>query len=139
MINAFDSSGTWLGNLQDPKGAPISIQGLWDLKFGNGTQAGDPNKLYFTAGISGGGAVEDHGLFGVLTYTPAFLFTQMTRNGTTLTLTWKGGAAPYLVQMKSDLDAATWTDVTTTSNTTVDVTIDGAAGFFRVSSATNPP
>jgi hypothetical protein len=63
----------------------------------------------------------------------------MTRNGTTLTLTWKGGAAPYLVQMKSDLDAATWTDVTTTSNTTVDVTIDGAAGFFRVSSATNPP
>ena len=75
----------------------------------------------------------------MLAYTPAFLFTQVTRNGTTLTLTWKGGTAPYLVQMKSDLNASTWTDVKTTTDTTVDVPIDAAAGFFRVSSATNPP
>jgi hypothetical protein len=47
----------------DPKGNPIVIEGLWGLIFGNGGNGGDPNKLYFTAGIGGG----LHGLFGSLT------------------------------------------------------------------------
>ena len=75
-INAFDPvSGTWIGNLKDTNGASIAIEGLWDLKVGNGGSAGATNKLYFTAGISGGGSLEDHGLFGSLSlvapqYTP---------------------------------------------------------------------
>jgi uncharacterized protein (TIGR03118 family) len=139
-INAFDpNTGALLGQLQNPEGATISIQGLWDLKFGNGAQAGDPTKLYFTAGIAGDGAIEDHGLFGALAYTPAFLFTQAVRNGNTLTLSWRGGVPPYVVQMKTDVSAQTWTDVKTVSDTTADVTIEGTSGFFRVSSAANPP
>jgi uncharacterized protein (TIGR03118 family) len=64
-INAFDpASGLLAGTLQDAGAAPVSIAGLWDLKFGNGGGAGATNTLYFTAGIAGGGAVEDHGLFG---------------------------------------------------------------------------
>ncbi len=71
-INAYDpSNGAFIGTVDDPHGAPISIAGLWGLSFGNGSFNQDPNKLYFTAGIPGpNGAPEDHGLFGSLTATP---------------------------------------------------------------------
>ena len=65
LINAFNpTTGAWLGPLQDGAGKAISIEGLWGLTFGNGSKAGDTRTLYFTAGIAGGGTVEDHGLFG---------------------------------------------------------------------------
>jgi uncharacterized protein (TIGR03118 family) len=64
-INAFNpATGAWLGALRDGSGKALTIDGLWGLTFGNGTRAGDTHTLYFTAGIAGGGAVEDHGLFG---------------------------------------------------------------------------
>jgi uncharacterized protein (TIGR03118 family) len=69
-INAYDScSGQWLAALNDPNGAPITIQGLWGLIFGNGHNGGDAATLYFTAGIAGPDDVEDHGLFGSLAAT----------------------------------------------------------------------
>ena len=140
VINAFDlATGAPMGQLEDLEGNVIAIQGLWDLKFGNGTQAGDPNKLYFTAGIAGDGALEDHGLFGVLSFTSEFVVTQATQNGTNLTLSWRGGVGPFVVQMKTDIASQTWTDVTTTSENTVTVPMDGTTGFFRVSSAGNAP
>lgn len=65
VINAYDPcSGGWLGTLQDADGKNILNPGLWALVFGNGRGAGDAVTLYFTAGIPGGGQVEDHGLFG---------------------------------------------------------------------------
>jgi uncharacterized protein (TIGR03118 family) len=64
-VNAFDPfTGDFLGALQDSNGNPINIPGLWALQFGNGHDGGDANALYFTAGISGSGNTEDHGLFG---------------------------------------------------------------------------
>jgi uncharacterized protein (TIGR03118 family) len=65
-INSYDPvTGDWLGALLDSKGNPLAIEGLWGLIFGNGkANGGDANTLYFTAGISGGGNPEDHGLFG---------------------------------------------------------------------------
>jgi uncharacterized protein (TIGR03118 family) len=64
-INAFNpATGAWLGAVQDGSGKALSIDGLWGLAFGNGNKAGDTHILYFTAGIAGSGAVEDHGLFG---------------------------------------------------------------------------
>ena len=67
-INAFDpANGTFLGTLEDPNGNPITIEGLWGLRVGNGGNGGDPNTLYFAAGIPGGGEIEDHGLFGSIT------------------------------------------------------------------------
>lgn len=44
-------------------GNPVTIEGLWGLKFGNGAAAGSANVLYFAAGIQ----EEMHGLFGTLT------------------------------------------------------------------------
>jgi uncharacterized protein (TIGR03118 family) len=60
-INAFSlTSGSSLGALQTPSGTPIAIPGLWALIFGNGKSGGDPNTLYFSAGIQG----QAHGLLG---------------------------------------------------------------------------
>jgi len=72
-INAFDPvTGAFLGQLNDGSGHPIAIRGLWGLRFGNGGSGGDPNTLYFAAGIPGpGGMVEDHGLFGSISVVPA--------------------------------------------------------------------
>ena len=72
-INAFDpATGAFLGQLNDGSGNPITIKGLWGLHFGNGGSGGDPNTLYFAAGIPGpAGMVEDHGLFGSISVVPA--------------------------------------------------------------------
>jgi len=60
MINEFDpTSARFVGQLTDINNTPFAIDGLWGLAFGNGV-AGDPNKLYFTAGPED----ETHGLFG---------------------------------------------------------------------------
>ena len=62
-INAFDpASGAFLGQLQDPFGHPITINGLWGLAFGNGGLAGDTTNLFFASGLND----EADGLFGVI-------------------------------------------------------------------------
>jgi uncharacterized protein (TIGR03118 family) len=63
-INAFNpATGDFLGQLADAAGNPVTISGLWGLRFGNGAMAGPPTTLFFTAGIDG----EAHGLFGSIT------------------------------------------------------------------------
>jgi uncharacterized protein (TIGR03118 family) len=63
-VNAFDlNSGEFDGQLIDPEGNPVTINGLWALQFGNGApNGGSRHKLFFTAGI----ADESHGLFGFI-------------------------------------------------------------------------
>jgi uncharacterized protein (TIGR03118 family) len=59
--SAFDpNTGDFLGQLTGADGSPIAIDGLWGLIFGNGGSGGDPNVLYFAAGING----QQDGLFG---------------------------------------------------------------------------
>lgn len=63
-IHAFDAtSGSGLGELRDPDGEPIRIDGLWALRVGNGGNGGVSTAVYFSAGLFG----ESHGLFGSLT------------------------------------------------------------------------
>ena len=45
---------------------PIANPGLWGLSFGNGGNGGDPNLLYFNAGIQN----EQQGLFGSISPVP---------------------------------------------------------------------
>ena len=61
-IMAFDVDGKYRGLVRGLNGKPLSIDGLWGLAFGNGTVAGVPETLYFTAGPED----ESHGLFGSL-------------------------------------------------------------------------
>jgi len=66
-IHAFNpTSGQLVETLRDPNGNPISIDGLWALRFGNGANAGPATTLFFTAGPNG----EADGLFGQLTASP---------------------------------------------------------------------
>jgi uncharacterized protein (TIGR03118 family) len=63
-INVFDpNSHDFIAQLKSPNGDRIAIDGLWTLTPGNGTSAGDPNAIYFTAGINS----EADGLFGSIT------------------------------------------------------------------------
>ena len=67
-INAYTlDKGNFRAELQDVvTGNPITIDGLWALRVGNGGPApngGNPNAVYFTAGING----EQDGLFGTIT------------------------------------------------------------------------
>lgn len=64
QILAFDPvTGKYKGPLQNASNAPIVIEGLWALAFGNGASAGPATSLYFTAGINH----EQDGLFGSIT------------------------------------------------------------------------
>ena len=70
-INVFNpATGTWLAQVDDPNGNPVTNMGLWNIGFGNGGNGGSKNILYFTAGIPGPGQIEDHGLFGEVSPVP---------------------------------------------------------------------
>jgi uncharacterized protein (TIGR03118 family) len=63
LINAYKpKNGKFVGTLKDTRGDKLAIDGLWALKFGNGT-IGTRQTLLFTAGPLD----ERHGLFGDLT------------------------------------------------------------------------
>jgi uncharacterized protein (TIGR03118 family) len=73
-IAAFNPiTGTFLGNVLNPDGTTLNIDGLWALGFGAGninfadhtkdSSSGSGNVLFFTAGPD----AETNGLFGTLT------------------------------------------------------------------------
>jgi uncharacterized protein (TIGR03118 family) len=67
-INAYDlSNNSFVGQLNDRAGNPLTIEGLWGLVTGNDGAAGSSQKLYFTAGPDD----ESNGLFGVIVAAPA--------------------------------------------------------------------
>jgi uncharacterized protein (TIGR03118 family) len=69
-VNAFERhDGRWAfrGSLRGPDGAPLNIDGLWGLAFGNGGMAGPKGTLFFAAGPHGwldGSEIDIHGLLG---------------------------------------------------------------------------
>src|ERR1700677_5071506 len=61
VINAFNpTTFAFVGSLNTAAGSPVANPGLWEIFFGQGSTVGDPNTLYFAAGING----EKDGLFG---------------------------------------------------------------------------
>jgi uncharacterized protein (TIGR03118 family) len=62
-VAAFNPvTGRFLGNMLNPDGSALAIDGLWALRFGNDAAAGPATTLFFTAGPNG----EVNGLFGTL-------------------------------------------------------------------------
>ena len=51
-INAFDTTGKFLGQLTDSSNHALVNPGLWDMALGEGGPSGDPGTLYLTAGGS---------------------------------------------------------------------------------------
>src|SRR3984885_10011432 len=71
VINAFDpNTFALVGSLNSGAGTTIANPGLWEIFFGKNsgqtTTLGDPNTLYFAAGING----EKGGLFGSVAIAP---------------------------------------------------------------------
>jgi uncharacterized protein (TIGR03118 family) len=67
-INAYDRhTGAFDGTLKNRDGNQIKINGLWGLRFGNGT-FGTPDTLVFSAGIGD----ESHGLLGEIKFRGGF-------------------------------------------------------------------
>jgi uncharacterized protein (TIGR03118 family) len=63
-VSAYNPvDGRFLGNMRNPDGSTLKIDGLWALRFGNDGSAGPATTLFFTAGPNG----ETDGLFGTLT------------------------------------------------------------------------
>ena len=69
-IAAFNPvTGRFIGNMLNPDGTTLSIDGLWALRFGSGipkSNSAPGSSLFFTAGPDG----EVNGLFGTLTPAP---------------------------------------------------------------------
>jgi uncharacterized protein (TIGR03118 family) len=61
-IMSFEADGDFEGLLKDQNSKPITIDGLWGLRFGNDGRGGRSSTLYFSAGPDS----EGHGLFGSL-------------------------------------------------------------------------
>jgi uncharacterized protein (TIGR03118 family) len=65
-ISAYQpqAAGKWAykGQIRTANGAPIAIDGLWAIAFGNGASAGPTTNLYFLAGPTG----QTHGLYGFI-------------------------------------------------------------------------
>ncbi|MDB5821188.1 MAG: hypothetical protein JWQ11_4828, partial [Rhizobacter sp.] len=60
-INAYDPvTGAFQGTLGDNAGAPLVIDGLWAIAFGNDLLSQPSTTLFYTAGP----ANETHGLYG---------------------------------------------------------------------------
>jgi uncharacterized protein (TIGR03118 family) len=66
-IDAYDqTTGAFQGELSSPQNGPITIDGLWGLRFAPSTPGSTPNTLFFTAGLNH----ETDGLFGTITPNP---------------------------------------------------------------------
>lgn len=65
-INVFNNDGTFVDQIEDSRGKPIVIDGLWTLTLGGGLHS-NPDTLYFSAGPNG----ETNGLFGTITPVPS--------------------------------------------------------------------
>jgi uncharacterized protein (TIGR03118 family) len=62
-VSAFNPvTGHFIGNMLNPDGTTLTIDGLWALRFGNGGNSGLGSTLFFTAGPNG----EKDGLLGTL-------------------------------------------------------------------------
>src|ERR1700722_13681353 len=98
VINAFDpKTFALVGSLNSGAGTPIANIGLWEIFFGQNsgqaTTLGDPNTLYFAAGING----EKGGLFGsVALAPPAQGVGSFSLQASSTTLSVTGGAAGNL-------------------------------------------
>jgi uncharacterized protein (TIGR03118 family) len=99
VINAYDpKTFALVGSLNSSAGTPIANIGLWEIFFGQNsgqtTTLGDPNTLYFAAGING----EKGGLFGSIAVAPSATGVgsfSVQASSTTLSVT--GGAAGNLM------------------------------------------
>lgn len=63
---------------------------------------------------------------------PAVVITNIVNDGQAVTISWQGGAGPFLLQRKTSLDETNWFNLMTTRSLYVTVPKEGGSGFYRV-------
>jgi hypothetical protein len=64
---------------------------------------------------------------------PAIVITNIVNNGgTTATITWVGGDAPYILEKSTNISSGVWVPILTNATTTATVPINTSKAFFRV-------
>jgi len=127
-VNVFNlTTGAYVATLSDVLGATITIPGLWALQVGNGGSGGDPNAVYFTAGIPGPDN-GNHGLFGRLQGAPVFTAAQVLNGGSFQTgiapNTWVSVKAANLASTTRNWEAQDFV------NGALPIVIDGVSAWF---------
>ncbi len=112
-------------------GANDRTLGLWLKGFGE-DQDGE---LYVFGSTDLGPTGVSGKMLKITTQTaPRFEIVSASREGNNLVMRWSGGAPPYHLWRRTDLDAGQWIDFQTTSETNATVTIENGNAFFKVSS-----
>jgi hypothetical protein len=122
-------------------GAPPAIQ--WKVYSGPGTVTfGDATQTNTTASFSAAGVYTlmlsaDDGVHAVAYDAVVISVTTGIRvaiapAGANATLTWTGGAPPYIVQEAGALPAGLWSGIVTTSVQNASVPITNTTAFFRI-------
>jgi uncharacterized protein (TIGR03118 family) len=116
-IHAYNpATGAFLGTIQDESGNGIVIDELWALTFGNGGAGGNPNTLYFTAGIG----EEEHGLFGSLVPTTASATSLIQFATDDLSISEGGGHVDVTVIRAGDVSGSATVNYATFDESQVD-------------------
>jgi hypothetical protein len=67
----------------------------------------------------------------VITVTRSIVLN-IAQNGTTATVTWVGGTAPFALEETVGLFPPQWNTLLTTNSQTVVIPVSGSTGFYRV-------
>lgn len=140
-INAFDTSGKFLGQVANTSNSPLVNPGLWDMVFGGGGVSGDPGTLYFTAGGSSS-------VFASLVPAAAVTSENFSLSLSSQSVTVApGGSANVMVSAAAvggfnspiSLSCSTSSGLTCAFNPSVITPGSSAAATLTVSAAATPP
>jgi len=124
VINVFNpTTFAFVGSLTNAQGSPVANPGLWEIFFGQGGNVGDPNTLYFAAGINN----ERDGLFGSIAVAqPGITAPNFSFTSTATSLTVVGGQAGSLSLSLAPTNGFSGPVTFTCSSTTITCTFNPA-------------
>jgi glucose/arabinose dehydrogenase len=109
--------------------------GYWVKGFGEGPDG----ELYVFGSKVVGLAGNTGKMFKILPAPDAVNFTSASGVGTNFSQIWRGGMGPFALQKKPAIGDPTWMNVAFSTNTNATVSLDGGAGFFRVTDTSRQP
>jgi len=131
FINASETGGirsVGMSLAMTTKQILVAAKGEINLQNQPAQGANSPTEINFYTVISHPNPQEDP--------TPAVpgqsIAATAVTNGNNLVVAWTGGTAPFKVQVRSRLNTGTWTDVTTTSDRTVNIPITSEPTYVQV-------
>ena len=63
---------------------------------------------------------------------PIVITSIVNNGGTSATITWAGGGAPYILEKSTNITSGVWLPILTNATSTATVPIDASKAFFRV-------